>query len=404
MEELMSQLQELLDKGFIRPSSLPWGALILFVRKKDGSMGMCINYRELNKVTVKNDQEEDIPKMAFRTCYGHFEFVVMPFGLTNAPTIFMDLMNHRPMLDKSVIVFIDDILGEEQEEAFITLRRKLCETPILVLPNRTEDMVVYRDASYVGFGCVLMQRGKVIAYASRQLKKLEENYLTRNLEFAAMVFVLKIWRHYLYGVKFIIYTDHRSLQYFLEKKDPNIGNEDALSRKEREKVTRIHLLRMIVTFDLFDRIKEAQEEALKEENWKSERIAFYVPYLEDDSRGIKNRQGRIYIPFRSNVKELLLEEAHKSKYSIHPRATKMYLDLKKNYWWPGVMQFKNKGKLSLRFIGPFKILKKVGEVAYTLELPEEMRGIHNTFHVSYLRKCLSDESSVITLDELNDPE
>ncbi|GJX64328.1 putative reverse transcriptase domain-containing protein [Tanacetum coccineum] len=258
---------------------------------------------------------------------------------------------------------------------------------------------------------------------------------------------------------------------------------NALSRKEREKVTRIHSLRMIVTSDLFDRIKAGQEEALKEENWKSERIAFYVPYLEDDSRGIKIRQGIIHIPFRSNFKELLLEEAHKSKYSIHPGATKMYPDLKKNYWWPEfaynnsyhvsikmspyemlygrrcrtlvcwdevgsrelastdmvlataekietihkrlkeaqdrwksyankrrrpiefdvgdfVMRFKNKGKLSPRFIGPFKILKKVGEVAYTLELPEEMRGIHNNFHVSYLRKCLSDESSIITLDDV----
>ncbi|GJV51946.1 putative reverse transcriptase domain-containing protein [Tanacetum coccineum] len=153
--------------------------------------------------------------------------------------------------------------GEEQEEAFVTLRRKLCETPILVLPDGTEDMIVYCDASYVGLGCVLMQRGKVIAYASRQLKKHEENYPTYDLEFAAVVFALKIWRHYLYGVKFIIYTDHRSLQYFLEKKDPNM------------------------------------------------------------------RQ-------RSNVKELLLEEAHNSKYSIHPGATKMYFYLKRNYWWSGM--------------------------------------------------------------------
>ncbi|GJZ31316.1 putative reverse transcriptase domain-containing protein [Tanacetum coccineum] len=501
-------------------------------------MRMCIDYRELNKVTVKNvyplpriddlfDQiqdakwfskidlcsgyhqlkvrEEDIPKTAFRTRYGHFEFIVMPFGLTNAPAIFMDLMNRvcRPMLDNSVIVFIDDILvyskskeeheihlreiletlrkerfflglagyyrrfiqdfskiassltkltkkstpfewGEEQEEAFVTLRRKLYETSILVLPNGTEDMVVHCDASYVGLGCVLMQRGK---------------------------------RHYLYGVKFIIYTDHRSLQYFLEKKDPNMRQRkwldllkdydyeiryrpgkanvvaDALSRKEREKVKRIHSLRMIITYDLFDKIKMAQVEALKEENWKSERITSYIPHLEDDSRGVKTRQGRIYILFRSHVKDLLLEEALKSKYSIHPGATKMSLDMKKNYWWlgmkrdcvkyvekcltclkvkatqdrwksyannrrrpiefnvedcvmlkvspwKGVLRFKNKGKLSPRFIGPFKILKRVGEVAYVLELPEEMRGIHNTFHVSYLRKCLAEESSVITLDDV----
>ena len=145
MKEMMSQLQELLDKAFIRPNSTPWGATVLFVKKKDGSMRMCIDYRELNKVTIKNkyplpriddlfDQlqgascfskidlrsgyhqlnvkKEDVAKTAFRTCYGHYEFMVMPFGLTNATAAFMDLMNRvcRPFLDRSVIVFIDDIL------------------------------------------------------------------------------------------------------------------------------------------------------------------------------------------------------------------------------------------------------------------------------------------------------
>ncbi|KAD7116645.1 hypothetical protein E3N88_03913 [Mikania micrantha] len=281
MQELSNQLQELLDKGFIRPSFSPWGAPVLFVKKKDLSFRMCIDYRELNKVTIKNryplpriddsfDQlqgssyyskidlrsgyhqlrihENDIPKTAFRTRYGHYEFLVMPFGLTNAPAVFMDLMNRvfqflgHVVNDKGIHVdlakieaiknweapktptevrqflglaeyyrrFIEGFSkiaqsltslthkdkkfdwGEKQETAFNLLKQKLCTAPILSLPERCDDFVVYCDASKQGLGCVLMQREK-------------------------------IWRHYLYGRKCTIFTDHKSLQHIFDQKELNMG-------------------------------------------------------------------------------------------------------------------------------------------------------------------------------------
>ncbi|GJU78680.1 putative reverse transcriptase domain-containing protein [Tanacetum coccineum] len=332
MQELSNQLQELTDRGFIRPSTSPWRAPVLFVKKKDGFFKMCIDYQELNKLTIKNhyplpriddlfDQlqgssvyskidlrsgyhqlrvrEEDIPKTAFRTRYGHYEFQVMPFGLTNAPAVFMDLMNRvcKPYLDKFVIVFIDDILiysrNKEEHashlriilellrkeklyakfskcdfwihivqflvhlinnqglhvdpakikavknwtspttptkvrqilglagyyrifiEAFQLLKQKLCEAPILALPKGNYNFVIYCDASLQGLWAVLMQREKVIAYASRQLKPHEENYTTHDLQLGAIIFALKIWRHYLYGTKCTVFTDHKSLQHIL---------------------------------------------------------------------------------------------------------------------------------------------------------------------------------------------
>ncbi|KAL0434501.1 UNVERIFIED_CONTAM: Transposon Tf2-12 polyprotein [Sesamum latifolium] len=206
--ELKKQLEELLEKGFIQPSTSPWGAPVLFVKKKDDSMRLCVDYRQLNRLRIA---EKDIPKIAFRTRYGHYEFLVMPFGLTNAPAAFMALMNRtfQEYLDRFVIIFIDDILvysknreeheqhlrivlqilkekelrfvegfliagpltkllrkgvafqwTEQCQQSFDELKRRLTSTPILVLPSGSGGFVVYTDASKQGLGCVLMQNGK----------------------------------------------------------------------------------------------------------------------------------------------------------------------------------------------------------------------------------------------------
>ncbi|GJV91984.1 putative reverse transcriptase domain-containing protein [Tanacetum coccineum] len=114
------------------------------------------------------------------------------------------------------------IWGENQESAFQLLKQKLCEAPILALPEGNDDFVIYCDASLQGLGAVLMQKEKVIAYASRQLKPHEENYTTHDLELGAVVFALKIWRHYLYGTKCTVFTDHKSLQHILHQKKLNM--------------------------------------------------------------------------------------------------------------------------------------------------------------------------------------
>ncbi|GJY99128.1 reverse transcriptase domain-containing protein [Tanacetum coccineum] len=240
------------------------------------------------------------------------------------------------------------------------LAKKLCEAPILALPEGNDDFVVYCDASHQGLGAVLMQREKVIAYASRQLKPHEENYTTHDLELGAVVFALKIWRHYLYGTKCTVFTDHKSLQHILDQKELNMRQRrwlelladydceiryhpgkanvvaDALSRKERIKPLRVRSLVMTIHPNLPSQILKAQTEALKEENIKAENLRGMDKAFEirpDGTRCIKNRS---WLPLFGNLRDLIMHESHKSKYSIHPGSDMMYQDLKKLYWWPNM--------------------------------------------------------------------
>nr|GEZ98122.1 hypothetical protein [Tanacetum cinerariifolium] len=277
------------------PGAAP-GAPVMFVKKKDSSFRMCIDYRELNKLTVKNrypllriddlfDQlqvsrvyskidlrygyhqlrvrEEDIPKTGFRTRYGHYEkeheeHLKLILKLLKEKELYVKFSKCEFWLSKTPNSVKFD-LGEKGKAAFQLLKQKLCSAPILALPEGSKNFVVYYDASRKGLGAVLMQKEKVIAYTYCQLKVHEKNYTIHDLELGAVVFVLKMWRHYLYGTKCVVFTDHKSLQHILDKKDLNMRNRrwlellsdydceiryhpgkanvvaDALSRKERSK-------------------------------------------------------------------------------------------------------------------------------------------------------------------------
>ncbi|GKA19327.1 putative reverse transcriptase domain-containing protein [Tanacetum coccineum] len=208
--------------------------------------------------------------------------------------------------------------GVEQEEAFQTLKDNLCNAPILSLPDEIKDFVVYCDASNQGLGCVLMQRGKVIAYASRQLKTHEKNYTTYDLELGAVVFALKTWRHYLYGTKSCEIRYH-----------PGKANvvADALSRKERVKPRRVRAMAMTIQSGVKRIILAAQSESFKEENAPTERLHGLDQQMERKEDESLYFMDRIWVPLVRGVRTLIMDEAHKTRYSVHPKADKMYHDL-----------------------------------------------------------------------------
>ncbi|GJR00286.1 reverse transcriptase domain-containing protein [Tanacetum coccineum] len=250
--------------------------------------------------------------------------------------------------------------GTKQEEAFQTVKENLCNAPILSLPDGPNDFVVYCDASNQGFRCVLMERGKVIAYASCQLKIDEKNYTSHDLELSAVVFALKNLRHYLYRTKSVIYTDHKSLQHIFDQKELNMRQRrwielfsdydceiryhpgkanvvaDALSRKERVKPRRVRAMSMTIQSGVKDKLSVAQNKVSKVENKPAEMLHGLDQQMKKKEDGGLYFMDRIWVSLIGGVRMLIMDEAHATRYSIHPRADKMYHDLKDMYWWPGM--------------------------------------------------------------------
>ncbi|GJV53243.1 putative reverse transcriptase domain-containing protein [Tanacetum coccineum] len=441
------------------------------------------------------------------------------------------------------------------------MKQKLCSAPILALPKGSEDFIAYYDASKKGLGAVLMQREKVISYASRQLKIHEKNYTTHDLELGAVVFALKIWRHYLYGTKCTVFTDHKSLQHILDQKELNMRQRrwlellsdydceiryhpgkanvvaDALSRKEREPL-RVRALKEDVGGILVENSKDPEKLRTEKLEPRADgtidrltKSAIFMPMRETDPM---DKLARMYLKevvtkhgipvsiicdrdprFASNfwkslqkalgtsldmstayhpqtdgqsertiqtledmlracvidfgngwVKHLpLVEFSYNNSYHASIKAApfealygrkcrspvcwaevgqvqligpelvqetteriiqikqriqtardrqKSYTDLKRKPMefqvgdkvmlkvspWKGVVRFGKRGKLNPRYVRPFKVLKKVGAIAYKLELPQELSRVHNTFHVSNLKKCYSDDPLVVPLEGL----
>ncbi|GKC76199.1 putative reverse transcriptase domain-containing protein [Tanacetum coccineum] len=218
----------------------------------------------------------------------------------------------------------------EQEEAFQTLKDSLCNGPILSLPNGPDDFVVYRDASNQGAGCVLMQKGKVISYASRQLMIHEKNYITHDLELGAVVFALKTWRHYLYGTKSVIYTDHNSLQH--------IFNQKELNMRKRRWIELFSDYACEIRYDpgKANVVVDVLSEASKVENAPVEMLCGLDQQMEKKKDEGMYFMDRIWVSLVGDVRKMIMDEAHPTTYSIHPGADKMYHDLRVMYWWPGV--------------------------------------------------------------------
>ncbi|KAI3805373.1 hypothetical protein L1987_27703 [Smallanthus sonchifolius] len=312
----------------------------------------------------------------------------------------------------------------KQEEAFQTLKEKLIHAPILALPHGNEDFVVYYDASHNSLGCVLMQRNKVIAYASRQLKTHEKNYTTHDLELGAIIFALKLWRHYLYGVKFTVYTDHKSLKYIFGKKELNMRQRKWLEilsdydyeicYHEGKKDIAIYVAKFLTCSQVKAEHQKPSGllQQLEIPIWKWEMITMDIitklpqTSLGNDtiwfpgSYGNSSELEHTYHPQTDGQSERTIQTLEDMiRVCAAPFEALYGIKCRTPVCWANIGENQLSGSELVQETTD-KIIKRIGPVAYQLELPEEMSGIHDVFHVSNLRKCLANESLIMPLQDI----
>ncbi|XP_071928113.1 uncharacterized protein [Coffea arabica] len=493
LKELKLQLQDLLERGFIRESESPWGAPVLFVKKKDGSLRLCIDYRGLNDVTMKNKYPLPHIDELFHQLQGAVVSLlkveaVAEWKCPETPTevrSFLGLAEYyrRFIKDFSKLAGpLTDLTKKHSqfvwnskcEASFRELKKRLTSAPVLALPNRRDSFTVYTDASREGLGCVLMQNGNVIAYASRKLKPHERNYPTHDLELAAVVFALKKWRHYLYGVTFEVYTDHKSLKYLFSQKELNLRQRqwvefledydctinyhpgkanvvaDALSRQVQvaglmvkewnllEEVSewnprldrqRVIFYNITVRSDLLDRIIEAQWNDQMVQKWTEKGQKGELQDFNMSSEDFGGSWGQYMA-----LVEFAYNNSYHSSIQMAPYEALYGRKCRSPIFWDETAQSRQKSyadnrrkdlefevgdkvflkvtplrsltagkgkKIQPRYVGPFKILQRVGNVAYRLELPTSLSRVHDVFHVSMLKKYHPDPTHILKSEEID---